>query len=155
MIGTPQQWEYLNLQPELFTLRMLNSWLRPFFARTNNPSSNQNNFSGLAIGLVIVAGGHAAGPISRASLNPAAAIGLEVGGDDGAEAFGLAYAFIQLLAGFLGAACYRLARKHEYLELCGEPSTASKLFCELSGTLLLCTTVAGRFQRFMIFNFQP
>ena len=134
---------------------MLNSWLRPFFARTNNPSSNQNNFSGLAIGLVIVAGGHAAGPISGASLNPAAAIGLEVGGDDGAEAFGLAYAFIQLLAGFLGAACYRLARKHEYLELCGEPSTASKLFCELFGTLFLCTTVAGRFQRFMIFNFQP
>lgn len=155
MIGTPPQWKYLNLQPELFTLRMLNSWLKPFFARTNNPSSNQNNFSGLAIGLVIVAGGHAAGPISGASLNPAAAIGLEVGGDDGAEAFGLAYAFIQLLAGFLGAACYRLARKHEYLELCGEPSTASKLFCELFGTLLLCTTVAGRFQRFMIFNFQP
>eukprot|EP00435_Cladocopium_sp_Y103_P045217 s423_g12.t3 len=108
---------------------------------TNNPSSNQNNFSGLAIGLVIVAGGHAAGPISGAIFNPAAAIGLEVGGADGSQAFGLAYAFIQLLAGFLGAAFYRLARKHEYLELCGEPSTASKLFCEFFGTLLLCTTV--------------
>lgn len=133
-------WE-AGLLELLFTTMLVFVILSVTASRTNNPSSNQNNFLGLAIGLVIVAAGHAAGPISGAILNPAAAIGLEVGGDQGADAFGLSYAFVQLLGGFLAAACYRLVRKHEYLELCGEPSMASKLFCEFLGTLLLCTTV--------------
>lgn len=92
---------------------------------------------------MIVAAGHAAGPISGAVLNPAAAIGLEVGGvESGAhQPFGLAYSFVHLFAGFVGAGFYRLARAHERLKPVSEPSTISRLVCEFFGTSLLCSTV--------------
>ena len=109
--------------------------------RTNNPSTNQNNFFGLAIGLVIVAGGHAAGRVSGAVLNPAAAIGLEVGGAVGGslKPYGLAYAFAELFGGIIAAAFFRIARLHE--DHGTEASTVSRLFCEFFGTLLLCITI--------------
>jgi len=110
-------------------------------SRTNNPSTNQNNFFGLAIGLVIVAGGHAAGRVSGAVLNPAAAIGLEVGGAVGGslKPYGLAYAFAELFGGIIAAAFFRIARLHE--DHGTEASTVSRLFCEFFGTLLLCITI--------------
>ncbi|CAE8597834.1 unnamed protein product, partial [Polarella glacialis] len=49
-------------------------------ARHNNPASDQNHYFGMAIGGVVIAGGYAAGEISGALFNPAAAIGLDVVG---------------------------------------------------------------------------
>ncbi|CAE8604558.1 unnamed protein product, partial [Polarella glacialis] len=64
-------------------------------ARNNNPDGDQNHYFGLAIGFAVVAGGYAAGNISGAVFNPAAALGLDVVGSKsglGRGPWGLAYA---------------------------------------------------------------
>eukprot|EP00913_Durusdinium_trenchii_P009156 g8605.t1 len=43
-------------------------------SRRNNPKDDPNQFGGLAIGFVLVAGGHAVGGVSGAALNPALAL---------------------------------------------------------------------------------
>ncbi|CAK9016119.1 Probable aquaporin NIP7-1 (NOD26-like intrinsic protein 7-1) (AtNIP7 [Durusdinium trenchii] len=110
-------------------------------SRTNNPANNQNNFFGLAIGLVIIAGGQAAGKISGAVLNPAAAIGLEVAGAarDHSAPYGFAYSAAELFGGIVAAAAFRFVRRHELSE--SEPSFTSGVFCECFGTFLLCCTI--------------
>ena len=107
-----------------------------------NPTNKQNNFFGLAIGLAVVAGGYAAGNISGATLNPAAAIGLEIAGAKrSAQPFGLAYAAAELFGGIIAAAFYRFARQHELSESEQRPRFASGVFCEFFGSFLLCATV--------------
>ena len=49
-------------------------------SKSNNPDRDQNHYFGLAIGLVIVAGGQASGGISGGVFNPAVSLGLEVVG---------------------------------------------------------------------------
>ena len=49
-------------------------------SKSNNPDRDQNHYFGLAIGLVVIAGGHAAGGVSGGIFNPAVSIGLEIVG---------------------------------------------------------------------------
>ena len=49
-------------------------------SKINNPDRDQNHYFGLAIGLVVVAGGHAASGISGGIFNPAVSLGLEIVG---------------------------------------------------------------------------
>ncbi|CAJ1331796.1 unnamed protein product [Effrenium voratum] len=110
----------------------------------NNPSHDQNHFLGLAVGLVLIAG-HAAGHVSGAVLNPAAAIGLEIVGTQSRVVapapWGLAYAGMEIFGGLVAAACYLVARRHERHEAQDQPHFSSRWFCEFYGTTLLCVTV--------------
>lgn len=81
---------------------------------TNNKLKD-NQFYGLAIGLVIVAGGFAAGPISGAAFNPAVGLGTLLVGlndvmNDSAKltTFLSAYLAAPLAGGIIAALVYRL-----------------------------------------------
>jgi len=67
----------------------------------------KQEYFGLAIGFVIVAGGYAIGHISGAILNPAAAISIDVFSRQG-EGWCLYYALYQFLGAALATCCYRL-----------------------------------------------
>ena len=64
----------------LYTLMLCFVVLNVCTSRSNNPDKDQNHYFGLAIGLVIIAGGHAAGGISGGIFNPAVSLGLEIVG---------------------------------------------------------------------------
>merc|ERR1719158_1824532 len=73
-----------------------------------------NEFFGLAIGFVIVAGGYAAGGISGGAFNPAVAFGIEVAG--AATQFGWCFYYLayQLVGAALASALFRVVRPDEF-----------------------------------------
>eukprot|EP00746_Dinoflagellata_sp_MGD_P010517 gnl/MRDRNA2_/MRDRNA2_121739_c0_seq1.p1 gnl/MRDRNA2_/MRDRNA2_121739_c0~~gnl/MRDRNA2_/MRDRNA2_121739_c0_seq1.p1 ORF type:complete len:512 (+),score=71.48 gnl/MRDRNA2_/MRDRNA2_121739_c0_seq1:130-1536(+) len=109
-----------------------------------------NEFYGLAIGFVMVAGGYASGQISGGALNPAVALGIDVS----AGAFNHTQAVISesilyLIYEFLGAALaaflFRLVRPDEYVDPADEGyreyGLSTVLLAEFIGTFFLCLTV--------------
>lgn len=107
-------------------------------SKKNNPRDDVNQFFGLAIGFVIVAGGYAAEGISGACFNPAVAIG--IASFNGAS-WGIAalYTLCELFAAALAFGTFRLV--HGASEEGWEPSLASKCVSEWLGTFLLVLTV--------------
>merc|ERR1719235_2418959 len=77
-------------------------------ASTRNGCESGQQFFGLAIGFVIVAGGYGAGAISGGCFNPAVAIGIDVSG--AATRFGwcLAYVLFEVLGAALASALFRV-----------------------------------------------
>jgi len=98
-----------------------------------------NQFYGLAIGFVIVAGAYGAGNISGGCFNPAVAFGIDV--SSAHKGFG--FSFVYLLFEFVGAALasglHRVVRPQEY-GLSIAPM-ASSLTSEFLGTFFLVLTV--------------
>merc|ERR550514_2168052 len=99
-----------------------------------------NQFFGLAIGFVIVAGGYAAGNISGGAFNPAVALGIDVSSAGLGFGRGFAYAGYELIGAALAAALFRVVRPDEFG---GEPdySLGTKLCSEFIGTFYLVLTV--------------
>jgi len=102
-----------------------------------------NQFYGLAIGFVIIAGGYAVGGISGGAFNPAVAIGIDTSSVMG-EKFvfwgmcGLYTAF-ELIGAVLASILHRIVRPKEYgMEL---PELLSCLVSEILGTFFLVVTV--------------
>ncbi|CAE7381491.1 glpF6 [Symbiodinium microadriaticum] len=123
-------------------------------SKNNNPDRDQNHYFGLAIGLVIVAGGHAASGISGGIFNPAVSLGLEIVGARAPAAaagpWGLAFAGMQIFGATMAAAMFVAVRAAELRngeeplrEQLGDAggSLLSKLLSEFLGTFLLCITV--------------
>lgn len=100
-----------------------------------------NQYYGLAIGFVIVAGGYAAGPVSGGALNPAVALGIEVAGLANKHPFGwcLPYAVVQLAAGGVAALLHRVVRPAEYGG--SAQDVMAKYVAEFIGTFYLVFTV--------------
>merc|ERR1719353_1313071 len=104
--------------------------------------AGQNQFYGLAIGFVIVAGAYSGGSISMGCFNPAVAFGIDVS----SASHGIKYAFIYTLFELVGAAlasgAFFVCRPDDFTE--GEvvdyPITA-KLLSEFLGTYMLVLTV--------------
>lgn len=80
-----------------------------------------NQYYGLAIAFVVLAGGVAVGGISGGCFNPAVAIGIDFGPLFGGIAktsdykygYGFAYLVIEMLGALLAALCYRITREME------------------------------------------
>merc|ERR1712159_397930 len=77
-------------------------------------ANNGNEFYGLAIGFVIVAGGYAAGGISGGAFNPAVALGIDVSSAGLGFGWGFAYAGYELIGAALASALFRVVRPDEF-----------------------------------------
>lgn len=102
----------------------------------------KNQFYGLAIGLVVVAGAYGAGAISGGCFNPAVAIGIDV--SSAMKGFGWCFVYVafEFLGACLAAALFKIVRPGDFEggEV-GEASLVSKLTSEFFGTFMLVLTV--------------
>merc|ERR1712054_568181 len=107
---------------------------------TRNGCDTMNEFYGLAIGFVIVAGGYGAGAISGGCFNPAVALGIDVSSAGLGFGWGFAYAGYELLGAALAAGAFRVVRPDEFG---GSPdyTLGTKLVSEFIGTFFLVLTV--------------
>jgi aquaporin Z len=99
-----------------------------------------NQFFGLAIGFVIIAGGYAAGGISGGAFNPAVALGIDVSSAGLGFGWGFAYTGYELIGAALASGLFRVVRPDEF----GGDATYSlttKLVSEFIGTFYLVLTV--------------
>jgi len=100
--------------------------------------AGKNEFYGLAIGFVIIAGGYAGGHISGGAFNPAVAIGIDLSSAN----LGFGWCILYTLAEFIGAAIaaglFHVVRPDENVE---EKPLSAKLASEFIGTYFLVLTV--------------
>jgi len=99
-----------------------------------------NQFFGLAIGFVIIAGGYAAGGISGGAFNPAVALGIDVSSAGLGFGWGFAYAGYELIGAALASALFRVVRPDEFGGS-ADYTLGTKLVSEFIGTFYLVLTV--------------
>eukprot|EP00747_Dinoflagellata_sp_TGD_P126005 gnl/TRDRNA2_/TRDRNA2_174230_c4_seq52.p1 gnl/TRDRNA2_/TRDRNA2_174230_c4~~gnl/TRDRNA2_/TRDRNA2_174230_c4_seq52.p1 ORF type:complete len:451 (-),score=81.04 gnl/TRDRNA2_/TRDRNA2_174230_c4_seq52:65-1417(-) len=108
----------------------------------SNAHGGKNQFYGLAIGFVIVAGGYAGGHISGGCFNPAVAWGIDLSSAGMSAFWCLPYTVFELMGSGLAAGLFRIIRREDFGE---EPERAgrldSKLISEFLGTFLLVLTI--------------
>lgn len=98
-----------------------------------------NQFYGLAIGFVIIAGAYGAGVVSGGCFNPAVAMAINVFSFDHGYAFGLWYAGFELLGAMLAVISFIVVRPKDFKE-----PISRKVSCfvaEFVGTFFLVLTV--------------
>lgn len=111
-----------------------------------------NEFFGLAIGFVIVAGAYGAGAVSGGCFNPAVALGIGLSGGLGGEALGISWTGLSLLIYFsaelagvvVAVALFRVVRPNEFGQrnnMDDEPTISQALIAEFLGTFMLVLTV--------------
>jgi len=97
-----------------------------------------NEYYGLAIGFVIVAGGYAGGWISKGAFNPAVAIGVDVASAGAGVYYCGLYAVFEFLGAALAVAAFSFL---EGVTESNKASTAQKFVSEFLGTFFLVLTV--------------
>merc|ERR1719456_612160 len=102
-----------------------------------------NEFYGLAIGFVIIAGGTAVGGISGGAFNPAVAFGIEI--PSGHFGWSYWYTLYQLVGAALAACLFRIVRPDDHTDI-GDAdgfqyNLVAMLVSEFIGTFYLCLTV--------------
>jgi len=127
---------------ELFYTFMLS------FVVLNTACSSRNSgnqFYGLAIGFVVVAGAYGAGSISMGCFNPAVAVALDVSAlvaGAPVEAYSLLYILFEFAGAALAAVLFRVVRPEEFQDVQeGLTPVHSKLVSEFLGTFMLVLTV--------------
>jgi len=110
-------------------------------SRQNNPEDQPNQFYGLAIGFVVIAGGYGGGKISGGAFNPAVAIGLGIFGH---VIDSLWYVVFQVLGSLVAVLFFRALRPEDSsgIDLAEyEPRLVTRMLSEFTGTFLLVLTV--------------
>merc|ERR1719288_66337 len=84
-----------------------------------------NQYYGLAIGFVIVAGGYAVGTVSGAAFNPAVAFGIDASSAHNGFGFSFVYLAFQFVGAGLAAALFRVVRAEDFggVKKCAHKST--------------------------------
>jgi len=98
-----------------------------------------NQFYGLAIGFVIVAGGYGAGNISGGCFNPAVAFGIDVSSANKGFGYSFVYLLFELAGAGLASGLHRVVRPQEYGS--SGSALASSLTSEFLGTFFLVLNV--------------
>merc|ERR1719409_507898 len=99
-----------------------------------------NQYYGLAIGFVIIAGGYAGGGVSGGAFNPAVAFGIDVPSAGLGFGWSFAYLAYELIGAALAAGLYRVVHPEEYSP--GATATLGVKCCsEFIGTFFLVLTV--------------
>jgi len=103
--------------------------------------AGKNQFYGLAIGFVVVAGAYGAGSVSMGCFNPAVAFGIDVS----SAQFGVYYCFVYTLFELVGAAlaagAFKVCRGEQEEDDSATPGLPAKLLSEFLGTYILILTV--------------
>merc|ERR1719409_1538072 len=111
----------------LYTFMLCFVVLNVAAARKYQGEGNGNQWYGLAIGFVIVAGAYGAGVVSGGCFNPAVAIGIDTSSAGLGFGWCLAYTIFELLGAVLAAAAFKVVRPGDFG---GPTSTASALTSE-------------------------
>jgi len=98
-----------------------------------------NQFYGLAIGFVIVAGGYGGGAVSGGAFNPAVALGIDVSSAGMGFGYSLVYLGFEFLGAALASGLHRVVRPKEYGM--AEMPAVSSIVSEFLGTFFLVLTV--------------
>jgi len=113
-------------------------------AVSEKSGNSPNQFYGLAIGFVIVAGGYGAGMVSGGCFNPAVAIGIDSSSVMGEKfkffGMSMAYMCFEFLGALLASGMHRIVRPQEYGGEGG--GLVNRLVSEFLGTFYLVLTVA-------------
>lgn len=156
-------WDVFNLAPtpgfNLFQAglaELIYTWMLCFVVLNVAASkrSGPNEYFGLAIGFVVVAGGYGAGHISGGCFNPAVALGIDLSSAGLGFGWSLVYVVFELVGAVLAAGCYQFIRKEDE-QMLKQPDAeqpgrdkppanftiAAKLFSEFLGTYMLVLTV--------------
>jgi aquaporin Z len=104
-----------------------------------NKKQGPNQYYGLAIGFVIVAGAYGAGAVSGGCFNPAVAIGIDVSSAQFGVYWCAPYVVFELIGAALAAGLTKVVRPDEFGG--DEISTVSRLTSEFIGTFILVLTV--------------
>merc|ERR1719160_2060525 len=109
-------------------------------ASKKNGCDTGNQFYGLAIGGVIIAGAYGAGAISGGCFNPAVALGLDVSSAGVGFGWGFAYTAYELVGAALAYGAFRVVRPDNFG---GSPDydLGTKCVSEFIGTFFLVLTV--------------
>merc|ERR1719217_1740725 len=111
-------------------------------ASKKNGCDTGNQFYGLAIGFVIIAGGYGAGHISGGAFNPAVAIGVDVASAIPFGVFwGPIYVIYELVGAGIAAGLFRVLRPEDFDSSVTAYSLTNKLVAEFLGTFYLVLTV--------------
>jgi len=111
-------------------------------ARKPDKDEKPNQFFGLAIGFVIIAGGYGSAPLGAGYFNPAVALGVLSNNCDGVG-WCATYILAQVLGAALAAAAFWAVRPEETSErnVREKRDAASQLMSEFIGTFILVFTV--------------
>merc|ERR1719201_185740 len=137
------QWYQAGLAEFLYTFMLCFVVLNVAVASANKG----NQFYGLAIGFVVVAGGYGAGHISGGCFNPAVAVGIDVSSAGLGFGWSLFYLVVELVGAALAAVLFQACRPEEGDEAITEPDqiqpygVPSKVVSEFLGTYFLVLTV--------------
>merc|ERR1740130_2471913 len=105
--------------------------------------AGKNQFYGLAIGFVVVAGGYGAGHISGGCFNPAVAIGIDVSSAGLGFGWCIPYTIFEFIGAAVAAVLFQVVRPEEKGDgqPTGEYPMGVKLVSEFLGTYMLVLTV--------------
>lgn len=105
--------------------------------------AGKNQFYGLAIGFVVIAGGYGAGHISGGCFNPAVAVGIDVSSFDLGFGWCGMYIVAELAGAFLAAVFFGICRPEENdaTREVGKYKLSSRVVAEFLGTYMLVLTV--------------
>merc|ERR1719191_448192 len=137
--GEGFNWFHVLMVEALYTCMLCFVVLNVAKARKNAG----NEFYGIAIGFVIIAGGYAGGGISGGAFNPAVAFGIEV--SSGSFGWSYLYLIYELIGAGLASGLFFLVRPddngqyHEGEDF--EYKISTMLLAEFIGTFYLCLTV--------------
>jgi len=133
-------WLQAMLAEVLYTF-MLTFVVLNVAASKNGPDKNADNqFYGLAIGFVVIAGAYGAGAISGGCFNPAVAIGLDISSAFLGVKWCVAYTVFEFMGAALAAGLFRVVRPEEFGDA-PENKLPAKLTSEFLGTYMLVLTV--------------
>lgn len=142
---TPFSWTHSMVVEVIYTCVLCLVVLNCAASKRNNPDGDGNQFFGLAISSVIIAGGYAAGGISGAAFNPAVALGLDLSSTSDTFGWGLAWTFFELCGAAMAVGLFWLLRPEEWmndLEFSSyTPSIPVQCLSEFLGTFVLVFTV--------------
>jgi len=139
----PFQWTDAGFVEVIYTFMLCFVVNNCAASKRNNAEDDGNQFFGLAIGFVIVAGGYAAGGISGAAFNPAVALGLALSSGSNIG-MGFTWSAFELVGAALAAGAFRLVRPEDYSseDLASYvPALKTKLLAEFLGVFMLVLTV--------------
>jgi aquaporin Z len=132
------KWYQAGLAELIYTFMLCFVVLNVAIAKKNK----DNQYFGLAIGFVVIAGGYGAGHISGGCFNPAVAFGIDVS----SAGIGFGWCFVYTIFEFIGAALaavlFKVVRPEEAddVETLGQ-KTSAMLASEFLGTYMLVLTV--------------
>eukprot|EP00933_Yihiella_yeosuensis_P022063 TRINITY_DN1736_c1_g1_i1.p1 TRINITY_DN1736_c1_g1~~TRINITY_DN1736_c1_g1_i1.p1 ORF type:complete len:452 (-),score=108.78 TRINITY_DN1736_c1_g1_i1:118-1473(-) len=129
-------WVNAGLCEMLYTFMLCFVVLNVAVAKKN--AAEKNQYYGLAIGYVIIAGAYGAGAVSGGCFNPAVALGIDLSSAGMGFGYSLTYIAFELVGAALAASLFKAVRPGDFNQSVSEEVV---LLSEFLGTFMLVLTV--------------